>query len=135
MRCSLASATDFDVMGVEQMRRTLAHMAKKMPDEVGRALYQEAQIERTESMERTPVEHGPLKASHEVQEPVIKGDDISVAIAVGGPAAPYAIVVHEDLDAFHDVGQAKFLESTINESKPHMARRVGKRIQLNRLLR
>jgi hypothetical protein len=110
-------------------------MVKKMPDEVGRALYQEAQIERTESMERTPVKEGVLKGSHEVQDPVIKGSDISVTIAVGGPSAPYAIIVHEDLEVWHEVGQAKFLESTINESKPWMARRVGKRIQLNRMLR
>ena len=104
----MASKTiDFELGGIEKMRRVFATMAKNLPDEVAPALYQEAQIE------------------------AIKGRDISVTIVVGGPAASYAIYVHEDLDAWHDVGQAKFLESTINESKPFMARRVGKRIKLN----
>ena len=132
---------DFDLMGVEEVQRTLDRMARNIPGEVGAGMFQEAQIEATESRERTPVKEGILKGSHIVEEPVIRGDDISVTISVGGPTADspegagYAIPVHEDLDAFHPVGQAKFLESTINESKPHMAKRIGKRIQLNRLAR
>jgi hypothetical protein len=53
-----------------------------------------------------------------------------VRMAFGGPAAPYAIKVHEDLEAFHRVGQAKFLESVLLESAPHLAQRVSRRIRL-----
>jgi hypothetical protein len=120
--------------GVDQMRRKLETLIRQVPREVGRALFQEAQIEKTESMRKTPVKFGPLRASHEVTEPEINGGDISVSIIVGGPSAPYALFVHENLTALHPVGEAKFLESTLLESSPHMASRVGRRIDLNRLV-
>lgn len=53
-------------------------------------------------------------------------------IVAGGPSAPYAIYVHEDLEAFHKVGQAKYIESVLMESRPFMAARVAKRIDLNK---
>jgi hypothetical protein len=57
---------------------------------------------------------------------------IYALIVAGGPAAPYAIYVHEDLEAIHPVGQAKFIESVLLESRPFMAARIAKRIDLNR---
>lgn len=122
------------VKGRDEIRRNLEKIAKAAPDEIGKALYQEAQIEATESRRRTPVLTGALRASHEVERPVFKGRDISVTIKVGGPAIKYAIPVHENLEAYHRVGQAKYLESTIMESKTFMLGRVAKRIDLNRLL-
>lgn len=115
-------------------RRTLDNLARRIPNEVAVALFQEAQIEATESRRRTPVEFGTLRGSHEVKKPDIWGRDISVTIAVGGPAIDYAIPVHENLEAYHRVGQAKFLESTIMESSKFMAKRIAKRIDLNRLV-
>ena len=52
-----------------------------------------------------------------------------MTIEVGGPAAPYAVVVHEDLEAFHPTGQAKYLESTIMQSAPFMLDRISKRLK------
>jgi hypothetical protein len=99
--------------------------------EGGRALYQEALVEQKESMRRTPVNTGALRGSHETSRPAQDGGNVSVTITVGGPAAPYAVPVHENLDAHHPVGQAKFLESVIMESRPHMAERIARRIDLN----
>ena len=112
----------------------LLRLAEAIPNEVGRALYEEAQVERTESMRRTPVDTGALRSSHDVTKPDIRGRQISVSITVGGVAAPYAVIVHEDLYATHPVGQAKFLESTVLESAPHLAARVARRISLERML-
>lgn len=120
------------VTGIEKVQRRLQQLAQRIPNEVARALYEEAQIERTESMRRTPVDTGALRGSHHVTGPEIRGREISVTIEVGGAAAPYAIQVHEDLSAFHRVGQAKFLESTILESAPFFASRVARRIDLNK---
>lgn len=113
----------------------LSKIARNAPGDLAKALFEEAHIERAESMRRTPVEFGPLRASHEVLEPKINGRDISVSIVVGGPSAPYAWYVHENLEAFHKVGQAKFLESTILESRPFMAQRVARRIDVRRMMR
>tara|TARA_R110000824_G_scaffold167181_1_gene343948 strand:- start:6438 stop:6761 length:324 start_codon:yes stop_codon:yes gene_type:complete len=100
--------------------------------QAGRALVEEAQIEQKESMKRTPVLTGALRASHETSDFTLGKNTIEVDIKVGGASAPYAVAVHEDLSAFHRVGQAKFLESTIRESAPHMASRVSRRLHLNK---
>jgi hypothetical protein len=121
------------LLGRAELERRLLQIASEAPQEVARALYAEAQIEANESKRRTPVDTGSLRASHEVQRPQVNGRDISVDITVGGPAAPYAIVVHEDLEADHPVGRARFLASTLEESAPHMAQRLSKRIDLNRM--
>jgi hypothetical protein len=55
-----------------------------------------------------------------------------VTIATGRQA-PYAIYVHENPDAIHPVGQWKFMESVIDESRPHMAERLAARIHFNRM--
>ena len=115
--------------GAQQIVARLQRIAARVPNVVERALKEELEIERTESMRRTPVDTGALRASHRVTTES-SGRDISGTIAVGGPAAPYAVEVHENLHALHTVGQAKFLESTIDEARPHLARRIATRIDL-----
>lgn len=118
----------FKLTGVAAMVAKLGQISSRFPDVVGRALYQEAQIEMTEAKRRTPVDTGTLRASGHVQDPDYSGKTIAVTLAFGGAAETYAIIVHEDLEAFHHTGQAKFLESTLKESQPYMAARVAKRI-------
>lgn len=79
---------------------------------------------------RTPVDEGHLRGSVHPQGPFREREIIYTLIVCGGPAAPYAIFVHENLTAKHDVGQAKFLESVIMESRRTMAARVARRLQL-----
>ena len=125
------------LFGVNQMVSTLKQLARQFPDKVASALYAEAQIEATEMKKRTPVDTTPkaphpgnLRNSIHVLEPERSGlRTISVTVATG-EQAPYAIFVHENPDAFHPVGQWKFMESVINESRPHMAERVGRRLHL-----
>lgn len=125
--------------GAGEMRNVLRKIAAKFPDRVAAAIYQEAQIEMTEAKRRTPVDTtkdaphpGQLRASGRVHTPVRKGRNISVTMSFGGAAADYAIYVHEILTNFHPVGQAKFLESTLNESRSSMAARIAARVDLNK---
>lgn len=120
--------------GAKEMRNKLLRLRDRIPDEVGAALYQETQVETTEVKKRTPVKFGPLRASVHSEGPFRKGRMIWTNIVAGGPSAPYAFFVHEDPDAFHKVGQWKYLESVILESAGHMASRVGRRIDLNHAL-
>lgn len=113
------------------MAAKLRRIAKDFPSVVERALYQEAQIEMTESKRRVPVDTGVLRASGHVQEPVRKGTNISVTLAYGGAAESYAVIVHEDLEALHPHGQAKYLESVLKESAGYMKERLARRIDLN----
>ena len=91
----------------------LKQIIKKYPDLVSKALYYEVELGVTEAKERTPVDLGNLKGSIHQEGPDRKGDRIFSAIVAGGPATDYASAVHEDLDAYHDVGHAKFIESVI----------------------
>lgn len=120
--------------GAKEMRARLTRLAERIPDEVGRALFQETEIEATEVKRRTPVDKGPLRASVHVEGPFREGRRIWTNIVAGGPAAPYAVFVHEDPDAIHKVGQWKYIESVIKESVPYMAGRIANRIDLNKAL-
>lgn len=116
------------------MKRNLRRIAERYPTVVMSALFIETEIEVKEVRRRTPVDDGTLRASVHQQGPFRSGPKIFTYIVAGGPAAPYAIYVHEDLEAFHKVGQAKFIESVMLESRPYMAARVAKRIELRRAL-
>src|SRR4051812_21360993 len=116
------------LLGAAKLREKLASIRTKLPAETARALYEEAQIEMTEAKRRTPWDTGALKASGIVRKPEVNGREIMVRLEFGGPAVEYAVHVHENLEALHPHGQAKFLESTLLESAPYMAERIGKRI-------
>lgn len=125
--------------GAKEMIATLKKFVEKYPDHVASALYQEALIEVTEMKKRTPVDTRPnaphpgnLRNSIHAEEPERRGRQISVQIATGRQA-PYAVYVHENPDAFHPVGEWKFMESVLNESRPHMASRLARRIHLSRV--
>lgn len=121
--------------GTSEMVAKLKRIADKFPDYVGAALYQEAQILMTEAKRRTPVEHGDLRASGLVARPEREGRRISVTLSFG---TAYAVFVHENLTANHanppfGGGQAKFLESVIDEARSTMAERIAARVNLDRV--
>lgn len=129
-----ASAAGITLVGLDKLASRLESFARRFPDEIGRALYAEAEVEMTEAKRRTPVKTGTLRGSGHVEPPRYRGREISVTMAFGGPARGYAIQVHENLGAYHPVGQAKFLESTVRESAPYLAARVSRRVRLNRMV-
>lgn len=74
-------------------------------------LYGEAELIMAESKTLCPVDTGALRSSGHVERPEVQGDSASVEMAYGGPAAPYALYVHEDLSKYHQAPtKAKFLE-------------------------
>lgn len=115
--------------GVESMRARMTRIMKGFPSTIGQAAYAELQVELQECIKRTPRDTGALRASEHVTPPKIDGNRISIGIVAGGPSAPYAVQVHEDLEAFHPIGEAKFIESVLNESGPHMAERIARRLK------
>jgi hypothetical protein len=119
-------------MGGDVMLSKILNIAREMPEKVGKAIAQEAEIEATEVKRRTPVDLGALRSSIHVEGPHYERSSIYASIVAGGVAAPYAIIVHEDLAAFHPVGQAKYLESVIMESRRWMAQRIAARIRVDR---
>lgn len=123
----------FRLLGIGQFKSRLERVHSRFPTAVEKALREEAEIEMTESKRRVPVDTGVLRASGHVTPTQYDGRTISVALVYGGAADQYAIVVHEDEEAFHKVGQAKYLESVLHESEPYMGKRIAARVNLERL--
>lgn len=92
----------------------------------GKRLYQfgEAVMAKSKS-EYVPVDTGTLRSSGHVSLPFIGPSDISVQLRYGGPAASYAVKVHEDLTVHHGNGQAKYLERPVVLMAPQMAQFIG----------
>lgn len=115
---------ELTIRGIEQVNARLAQLAQEYPQQARAALYQEAEIEMAESKRRVPVDTGALHDSGRVE--VV---DDGVRLAYGDAAVDYAIYVHENLEALHPVGEAKFLERPILEALPYLAERVARRIR------
>lgn len=118
-----------EITGLTELERALAQIGAQAVDLAANALEAEAEIEMTEAKRRTPVDTGALRASGHVGRAKRDAGEITVRLSFGGPSAPYAVYVHENLEAYHPTGQAKFLEGTLAESAPHLASRVAARMR------
>ena len=73
----------------------------------------------------TPVLTGSLRASGQVASPEVRSEGARVTMGFGNSAVGYAVHVHENLQAHHPVGQAKFLEQPLNEARNGMDARLA----------
>ena len=89
------------------------------------ALNEVAEETMTDAKEHTPVEYGVLRASGHVSQ-YAAASNLEAKLAFG---TEYAVYVHENLRAHHDVGEAKFLENAMNRTvgtlKSRIAGKVG----------
>ena len=74
---------------------------------------------------------GNLRSSGHVDPPKITAHGASVELGYGGPAAPYALAVHENpnagkTDSGSQVGQWKYLETPYKQHLKKMDDRVAK---------
>lgn len=74
-----------------------------------------------EAQKRVPVDTGNLKGSASTD--TISKDPPAVAISFN---AAYAIFVHENLEANHPVGEAKFLENAVKDLRQEIVDTVAK---------
>jgi len=130
------------VQGLNAVRGRMVLLAKNFDSRVQAALMEEMEIERHEIIQRIPKDTRALSESTELIAGPRKGvpnkkGQIAATILVGNDTVnpktgmmtkEYAVKVHEDLEAFHNEGQAKYLESVLRESGPHMLDRVMRRV-------
>lgn len=115
----------FRVSGSRKILRELEAAGPKMRDALAASIMVEGYEVWREGARRTPVEGGDLKRSWYVAPPTGRSvEDISVELGVG---KKYAIYVHENLMAFHEVGGPQFISSVVNERRRGYVRRVGDR--------
>jgi len=128
-----------EVRGVAAMNDKIRSFTRQFPAIVRPAMREEAEVEATESKKRAPVYSGPtgpnypipgvLRASIHVEGPFQRGSMIYADIVAGGAAGAYALSQHEELDWFHKIGEAKYIESVIMESRAFMAARLAANIR------
>jgi hypothetical protein len=130
--------------GRQEISARLQKFAQNFPKHIGNALMKDArENDVPEAKERAPVYSGPqtssspvpfvLQKSIHVEGPKFEGNVISVEVVAGGLAAAYAIRQHEDLTYHHKVGQAKYIESVIMESRAGRAERISKNIDFSKV--
>src|SRR6059036_477727 len=97
--------------GTAQVQAQLRSIAETVPGGIEQALREFGETVMTDAKATyVPVDTGALRASGFVDGPDAAG---TVTLGFGGPAAPYAVIVHEDLTVTHKVGQAKYLETPL----------------------
>ena len=94
----------------------------------GAALVMECEAVRTDAMEHyIPVVSGTLKGTTHVKGPYFLNQVVQCEVAVGGPAAPYALIVHERPKSVGQ-GKNKYLSQPLNAAKAGMAERIMARV-------
>jgi len=100
--------------------KILQQFGKKARFEFGRALFNRGEDILKESTELVPVKTGNLKSNKLVSKPNFKAEIPIVEVGYGGPAAPYALRVHEE-----HASQSKFLERPFNAAQRTLDRDIA----------
>ena len=119
---------ELSLKGSDRLLKTLAEFGLQYRAAAGDSLHEEGKLELAEAQNRTPFLTGNLHDSAYIKGPVVNEQGVSVTLGFGGPTAPYAVYVHEVLKP-HEIGRAKFLESTVLESAKYMTTRVANRLR------
>ena len=130
------------VEGTAAVKRALELLATDALPALAAAVYQEGEGVMTDAKLLTPVDTGNLRASGHVSLPTVHVSEATVTLGFGGPAGSgnhggqsnaesvgYAVYVHENMEAHHPVGQAKFLEGALKARTSGMAGRIGLSLQ------
>jgi hypothetical protein len=140
-------ALRMSISGINGVQGQLRSLVKNFTPEVQAALMEEMEIERQEVIQRIPKDTTALASSTHLIEgdnkgrkqknvaaaTILVGDD-TINPKTNQPTKEYAAQVHEDMEANHPRGgQAKYLESVLKESSPHMAKRIARRLDLKRM--
>lgn len=106
--------------GTDQVLKNLRKAVKRVSAGAAEGIDQGAEVLLEESLKLVPVDSGALRDSGKVVDGAVVYD------------APHAVTVHEDLDAQHANGQAKFLEAAARDRqvRRRMLEAVAKPLKL-----
>ena len=117
---------------LDRIQKALAQSGPEGVKVAARALRNEAQEAFAVSQDEVPVDTGALKASGRVRPEVgvyESGNEVYVEITYGGAATEYSIYVHENLQAFHPHGKAKYLEDPLTRQVSGISGRIADKIE------
>jgi hypothetical protein len=105
------------ITGVQEVIRAIGKARAKTRDDIATTLERCGQVVLKKADQYCPEDKGNLRKSGKVVT-TGKGMGARAAVEYGGDEAPYALYVHENLDAFHlPPTQAKWLERAVRESR------------------
>lgn len=115
-----------EVLGGRLAEEHLAALGEQALHVVEGHIMDEAATAFGASQQQVPVRFGALRGSGRIHAPERSGDEVSVDLTYGGAAAPYALYVHENLNAQHaSPTKAKYLEDPVNEVMQGTAERLA----------
>jgi hypothetical protein len=125
----MANVFTFTLEGDLELKAALLLAKQKSPLVVAQAIYEEANKIFAQSQILVPVDTGVLRGSGGVSAPQQGPSGYFVDIFYGGPAAPYALYVHEILGNYHNPPtQAKYLEQPFMASLSQLQNNIASRI-------
>ena len=110
--------------GFIELTNKLNKSISQISDTVQSALLDCGNDLQQKAVDITPIDTGALRASAFTEAE--SGGNPSVIV---GFEEEYAIYVHENLEAHHDVGQAKFLEQPLKENADKYVGHVRDKVQ------
>ncbi len=116
-----------EIEGMDRLIRLLAIGGAGARQALRQALYYEATVAFNESQMQVPVDKGMLRQSGQAYGIQVNeiGSSLVITLGYGGVAAPYALIVHEDLGARHNSPtKAKYLEDPVKMRLAGMGTRL-----------
>ena len=125
----MAKTFTFTLEGDLELKAILEAAREKSPLAVAQAIWEEANLIFAKSQVLVPVDTGVLRGSGGVSAPQKGTTGYFVDIFYGGPAADYALYVHEIIGNYHKPPtQAKYLEQPFMEALPQIQNNISTRI-------
>ena len=125
----MAKTYTFTLEGDVELQAVLRAAQLQAPKAVAIAIYEEANVIFAKSQVLVPVDTGALRGSGGVSAIQGSGQGMYVDIFYGGPAASYALYVHEIIGNYHKPPtQAKYLEQPFMQSLAEIQNNISRRI-------
>jgi hypothetical protein len=119
----------FTLEGADKLASMLSSVGPEAPKVVSTVLLEEANVIFNRSQVLVPVDTGALRGSGGVSAPIPVPGGVGVDIFYGGPAASYALFVHEIQHFYHNPPtQAKYHEQPFMERLPDIQKNMAARI-------
>lgn len=123
---SPATSKQIQVHGLEQVEANIQRLINGNWNDAKKGLLQETNGVLKDAIPQTPIEFGPLRWSGAVDE--IKETKTEYELMIGFHT-DYAAAVHENLEAHHPKGKAKYLEDPLMARVDDIPKNIAKRIK------
>lgn len=125
----MADAPVIQIVGVDALLQNYAVSEDRIQQALMVALREIGEELMTAAKQLCPVRYGALRASGLAHAVERDGDSLREVLSFGNDAVDYAIYVHENLNAHHNVGQAKFLEQPIMDAATSLTDRIAESLR------